>query len=253
MPVSWRSEYRETTRVMGRAGREIGRNLGQGAVRDLEVLRSLPNWGKETIIALFIFALLFGASKAEGGSASTVVRFAKDSVSVDITYDHVKTFASGLPERLKSLASLDLKNFWSRAVTGSPTELAWPVTGKVTSYFGWRPNPSSEGMSLHQGIDIEAPKGTKIAVALDGVVTSVRESPEYGLVVEVEHGAGISTVYGHLDAALVKKDQKVSKGDAIGTVGDSGNATGPHLHFELRKDGIEVDPMTLLPPLVKGP
>ena len=69
--------------------------------------------------------------------------------------------------------------------------------------------------------------------------------------VEVEHGGGITTLYGHLDSAAVK-DQKLS-GRCDWHCGESGNATGPHLHFELRKDGIEVDPMTLLPPLVKGP
>lgn len=251
--MSWRNDFRERTREIGRFGRDFGRDLSQGAARDLITFRSLPRLVKEAIVSLFIFALLLGASKAGQGFSLSVVSFAKGTVSKDITYDEIKAFASGLPARVKNLASLDLKNFWSRAVTGKPTSLAWPVTGDVTSYFGWRPSPDSSGMSLHQGIDIDAPKGSKVAVVLDGVVTGVRESPQYGLVIEIEHGGGVSTIYGHLDSALVKKDQKLTRGEAIGTVGESGNATGPHLHFELRKDGIEVDPMTLLPPLVKGP
>lgn len=251
--MSWRNEFRERTRVIGRAGRDLSRGFGRGAAKDLDALKTLPGWVKESVFCLFIFALLLGASRSGKGLSGSVASLAKEAVSRDIAYSQIKAFASGLPGKIKSLAGLDLKNFWSRAVTGKPASPAWPVTGQVTSYFGWRPNPDSGGMSLHQGIDIDAPKGTKVASALDGVVTSVRESPKYGLVIEIEHGGGVSTVYGHLDSALVKKDQKVSKGDHIGAVGESGNATGPHLHFELRKDGIEVDPMTLLPPLVKGP
>jgi murein DD-endopeptidase MepM/ murein hydrolase activator NlpD len=253
MDVSWRNDFRERTRVIGRVGRDLGRDLRQGASRDLNALRALPAWVRETILCLFIFAVLLGAAHSEHGMSSGIVSLAKGAVSTDITYDEVKAFALSLPDRLKSFAALDLRNFWSRSVTGSPTELAWPVTGEITSYFGWRANPGSSGMSLHQGIDIDAPKGTEVSVVLNGVVRDVRESPLYGLVVEVEHGGGITTLYGHLDSAAVKKDQKLSQGDVIGTVGESGNATGPHLHFELRKDGIEVDPMTLLPPLVKGP
>ncbi|HHX29270.1 MAG TPA: M23 family metallopeptidase [Firmicutes bacterium] len=251
--MSWRSDLRERTRVIGRAGRTIGRGIRSGAERELHSIRALPQWVKETIACLFIFALVFGASHAHKGLALRVTDFARTAVTSDITFEEVKTFAMGLPGKLRDLASLDLKNFWSRAVTGTPTELAWPVSGEVTSYFGWRPNPESPGMSLHQGIDIAAPKGTKVATVLDGVVASVRESPQYGLVVEIDHGGGVSTIYGHLDTALIEENQKLNRGDHIGTVGDSGNATGSHLHFEVRKDGIEVDPMTLLPPLVKGP
>jgi murein DD-endopeptidase MepM/ murein hydrolase activator NlpD len=251
--MSWRSDLRERTRVIGRAGRTLGRDIRSGAERELHSIRALPRWVKETIICLFLLALILGASKADKGLALRVADFARASVTEDLTFEEVKTFAMGLPERLRNLASLDLRNFWSRAVTGTPKELAWPVFGEVTSYFGWRPNTQASGMSLHQGIDVAAPKGTKVAAVLDGVVASVRQSPQYGLVVEIDHGGGVSTVYGHLDTALVQENQKLGQGDYIGTVGESGNATGSHLHFEVRKDGIEVDPMTLLPPLVKGP
>ncbi|HHY45516.1 MAG TPA: M23 family metallopeptidase [Firmicutes bacterium] len=251
--MSWRSDLRERMRSTGSAGRAIGRQFRSSAQRELSNVRALPRWVKETIVCLFIFALLLGASKADKGLALRLVGFARTSVTADITWEEVKSFAVGLPVKLKDLASLDLRNFWSRAVTGTPTELAWPVSGEITSFFGWRPNPDSPGMSLHQGIDIAAPKGTKVAVVLDGVVSNVRQSPQYGLVVEIDHGGGVSTVYGHLDSALVQEGDKLRRGDHLGTVGDSGNATGSHLHFEVRKDGIEVDPMTLLPPLVKGP
>jgi murein DD-endopeptidase MepM/ murein hydrolase activator NlpD len=251
--MSWRSDLRERMRLTGSAGRTLGRRFRSGAQRELGNLKALPPWVRETIVCLFIFALLLGTSRAEKGLALRVTDFARTSVTTDITLEEVKTFGKELAGKLKDLASLDLRNFWSRAATGTPTELAWPVTGEVTSYFGWRPNPDSPGMSLHQGIDIAVPKGTKVAVVLDGVVSSVRRSPEYGLVVEIDHGGGVSTVYGHLDEALAQEGETMNRGDYLGTVGDGGNATGSHLHFEVRKDGIEVDPMTLLPPLVKGP
>ncbi len=218
-----------------------------------ETPRDVPLWLRQTIVCLFVFFLVLGTAKAEKGLAVDVATFARDTVRKDLAFADVKAWAQAIPSQVKQIASLDIRNFWSKAVTGKQTELAWPASGTVTSYFGWRPNPDSTGMSLHQGIDIDAAKGSKVACALDGVVTSVRTSPEYGLVVEVEHAAGLSSVYGHLDSSAVKPDQKVKKGDALGTIGDSGNATAPHLHFELRKDGLEVDPMTILPPLVKGP
>jgi len=193
-----------------------------------------------------------GANGGPAGVSLDGPSVARDSVAKDLSYSQVKAWAQSVPAGVKNLVSLDISNFWSRATTGKKTELAWPASGTITSYFGWRPNPDSTGMSLHQGIDIDAAKGDKVVSALDGVVTDVRTSPEYGLVVEVEHAGGFSSVYGHLDSAAVAVDQRVKKGDSLGTVGDSGNATGPHLHFELRKDGLEIDPLTILPALVKG-
>ncbi len=251
--MSWRGDLRERIVATGRAGSALGRRIRSRAQREVASVRSLPLWVRQTMACAFIFALILGASKADRGLAVRVADFARNAVTADLTWEEVKEFATGLPEKVRSLAALDLRDFWSRAVTANKEEMAWPVMGEITSYFGWRPNPDSPGMSLHQGIDIAAPKGTKVAAVLDGVVSSVRQSPQFGLVVEIDHGGGISTVYGHLDTALVQEGDKLHRGDYLGTVGDSGNATGSHLHFEVRKDGIEVDPMTLLPPLVKGP
>lgn len=239
--MAWRNGAGERTRQWTRPPR--------GAA----VPGKVPFWARQSVACLFIFFLLLGAGQARGGLSADVVSFARDAANKDLTYSEVKAWVQSIPGGVKRLASLDIRSFWTRAVTGKPEDLAWPASGPVTSYFGWRPNPDSGGMSLHQGIDIDAPKGSKVSSALDGVVSSVRESAQFGLMVEVEHGGGLSSVYGHLDSAVVAKDQEVRKGDALGTVGESGNATGPHLHFELRKDGLEVDPMTILPPLVKGP
>jgi len=238
--MAWKNDIRDRTREWQRPQKGV----------PLRVYA--PLWLRQSILCLFAFFLVFGAAQAQSGLAVDVTTFAKDSVEKDLSYDDVKAWAQSVPAGVKNLVSLDIRNFWTRAVTGKQTELAWPASGTITSYFGWRPNPDSTGMSLHQGIDIGAPKGTKVVSALDGVISDVRTSPEYGLLVEVEHAGGLSSVYGHLDSATVSAGETVKKGDSLGTVGDSGNATGPHLHFELRKDGLEVDPLTILPALVKG-
>lgn len=238
--MAWKSDVRDRTRQWARTQRGVP-------------LRTYaPLWIRQSIFCLFVFFMVLGAARAQSGLAVDVAAFARNSVDNDLSFSDVKAWVQSVPSGIKSLVSLDIRDWWSRTVTGRRTELAWPASGTITSYFGWRPNPASTGMSLHQGIDIDAPKGTRVACALDGVVTDVRTSPEYGLVVEVEHAGGLSSVYGHLDSAAVSKDQGVKKGDSIGAVGDSGNATAPHLHFELRKDGLEVDPLTILPPPVKG-
>lgn len=239
--MAWRNDTRERTREWARPAKADAS------------LRGITLWIRQSVACLFIFCLLYGAASANSGLSVDLAAFARNAVSQDLSYSAVKTWVQSLPSRIGNLADLDIRNFWATAVTGKPTELAWPASGTVTSYFGWRPDPNSAGMSLHQGIDIDAALGSRVSAALDGVVTNVYQSAEYGLTVEVEHAGGLSSVYGHLDSASVIKDQRVSKGDAIGAAGQSGNATGPHLHFELRKDGLEVDPMTILPPQVKGP
>jgi murein DD-endopeptidase MepM/ murein hydrolase activator NlpD len=225
-------------------------------VRNFNDYRSqlhISPWVKQSIICVFIFCLLLGASHANRGFARDVSVFVRGVVENDTSLEEVRAWAATLPNRLNDLAWFDIRNFWSKAVTGKQTELAWPCLGRVSSYFGWRPSTDSSGMTLHQGIDIEADIGTDVHSVLDGVVVSVRESPTYGLTVEIEHSGGLSSLYAHLESAVVKEEQKVERGQLVGTVGDSGNATGPHLHLEVRKDGIEIDPMTILPPLVTGP
>ncbi len=213
--------------------------------------KQFPSWAWQALVAVFIFCILLGASRANTGLALEAAAVARDAVSTDITYQDVKTWIAKLPDTVVALARFDLKGFWAERVTGGQSAFVWPCDGEVTSYFGWRPNVEASGMSLHQGIDIDLPEGGKIVAVLDGIVTSIRQSPSCGLVVEIEHSQGFSSVYGHLGSASVVKDQKVKKGEAIGTAGENGNAAGSYLYFEIRKDGIEIDPMTLLPPKPK--
>lgn len=118
-------------------------------------------------------------------------------------------------------------------------QFAWPVAGQITQYaFYWHPG----------AIDIAVPMRKEVVAADDGTVKLVQYlSTGYGVHVIIEHGDGLTSLYGHLSEARVTQGQGIHKGDLVGLSGSTGHSTGPHLHFEVRRNGIPVDPMTLLP------
>jgi len=120
-------------------------------------------------------------------------------------------------------------------------ELAWPLSGRINSRFGWRSG------RRHEGIDIKASKGTPVQAAEAGRVIYSGKLADYGRVVIIKHAGRYSTVYAHNNRNKAKKGQFVEKGDLIATVGKSGNATGAHLHFEVRRDRVAQDPLRYLP------
>jgi murein DD-endopeptidase MepM/ murein hydrolase activator NlpD len=123
----------------------------------------------------------------------------------------------------------------------------WPVIGRITSAFGeTRFSPSSGGTRPHQGIDIAAPTGTPIMAPADGVVIIAGKEAQYGRLVSIDHGHGYATRYGHLKDIRVKPGDRVHAGQILGTVGISGNTTGPHLHYEVRIHGRPVNPFPYL-------
>lgn len=115
-----------------------------------------------------------------------------------------------------------------------------PVDGRVSSPFGMRAG------SLHKGVDITAPPGTQIKAAYPGTVTYTGFLRDYGNVIIVEHGKDVVTVYAHNEINLVKKNDKVNKGDVIARLGSTGRSTGPHLHFEIRVANKPIDPATII-------
>jgi len=118
-----------------------------------------------------------------------------------------------------------------------PTSFVWPLVGRITSAFGWRQN------EFHHGMDIAGDIGEKIQAALSGIVVfSGWANGIYGRMVKLDHGNGLETIYAHNSRNLVKVGDKVRRGDFIAEVGSTGNATGPHVHFEIRKDGKAVNP-----------
>jgi murein DD-endopeptidase MepM/ murein hydrolase activator NlpD len=123
-----------------------------------------------------------------------------------------------------------------------------PVANKdlrrIGSYFGYRTDPFYKVTKFHEGIDFTAPVGTDIYATGDGKVVNIEFSRRgYGNLVEIDHGFGYRTVYAHLSKMNVKMGQKVSRGEVIGFVGNTGKSTAPHLHYEVRKNGKAVDPI----------
>lgn len=118
--------------------------------------------------------------------------------------------------------------------------------GLFASAFGWRADPFHRRQAFHDGIDFTAKHGTPVAAAAAGVVTASEYHPQYGNMVEVDHGNGLSTLYAHCSRRLVKVGDVVMKGATIGEVGSTGRATGSHLHFEVRHHGVPQNPARFL-------
>jgi murein DD-endopeptidase MepM/ murein hydrolase activator NlpD len=125
--------------------------------------------------------------------------------------------------------------------------LSWPVRGRVSSAFGYRVHPVDGVGRDHVGLDIAAPSGARVGAAAGGTVTFAGWRGAYGRLVIVDHGGGLTTRYAHLAGIEVRAGAQVATGAPLGTVGSSGVSTGPHLHFEVRRQGIPVDPRPLLP------
>jgi murein DD-endopeptidase MepM/ murein hydrolase activator NlpD len=124
-----------------------------------------------------------------------------------------------------------------------PLTHAWISQGFGCTSFAFEPvDRACPGGHWHSGIDLASARGTPVRATLPGVVTVIVSATGYGLHVVIDHGGGLSSLYGHLDTVLVYSGDAVVAGQVIGTVGSSGNATGPHLHFEIRRDGIAEDP-----------
>lgn len=122
----------------------------------------------------------------------------------------------------------------------------YPVIGRLTSPFGYRRDPFTGRKSFHTGIDIAAPRGTPIKLTLDGKVSYTGYSAVYGNYVIVTHSGGYQSMYGHMHTIKVKRGQILSQGGIIGTVGNTGRSTGPHVHFSIYKNGKLINPLSVL-------
>jgi len=124
---------------------------------------------------------------------------------------------------------------------------------RVGSGFGMRKDPIDSTMKMHKGIDIAAPTGTKVYAAGSGKVLKITSSDDgYGNCIVIEHGYGFVTRYAHLSGFKIKEGDEVKKGDLIGLVGSTGRSTGPHLHYEIEKDGERIDPKKYIKFDLKG-
>ena len=157
--------------------------------------------------------------------------------------------SSALQKRMENLdSSFDrLEQAWGERlkVFASTPSLA-PVSGFFSDGFGWRRDPIDGSREFHKGVDIVAPSGTPVHASADGLVTAAGRMAGYGAMVNLAHGYGMSTRYGHLSRVMVVPGQRVKRGDVIGLVGSTGRSTGPHLHYEVSRTGAQVDPRKYL-------
>lgn len=210
----------------------------------LKILKTVASLGATFGIAL--------ASPALANTATTTSTAA--DVTAPIEEAQEEALATGDPsfrELFANWTALDTAGpdpFASDVTTNTPVPVSVPSRNPLTSSYmssnyGMRVHPVLGRRSRHKGIDLAAPTGTPIYATADGKVSRADRSRTYGLVVYLEHGADLQTRYAHMSRMLVADGQAVKKGDVIGYVGSTGRSTGPHLHYEVRVDGVAVNPI----------
>jgi murein DD-endopeptidase MepM/ murein hydrolase activator NlpD len=162
-----------------------------------------------------------------------------DYAKFDFKYSQVKDIVSSIESNIHELDQylLDKESFLNS------TPSIQPVEGWITSYFGQRMSPWAGKMKMHEGLDFGAPHGTSIIAPADGIVTYSGVKAGFGKFVQVDHGYGIETIYAHNSALHVRSGQKIKRGALLAALGNTGHSTGPHLHYEVRVNGIAVDPL----------
>jgi murein DD-endopeptidase MepM/ murein hydrolase activator NlpD len=184
-------------------------------------------------------------SPGEGGPAATPPENPDDAA------DGAATFVGSLARRFSAAASAIGERV--AVMRGTPTGIPVP-DARTSSSFGWRANPfTGEGAEWHAGLDFPAPAGTPVQATADGVVERVGDTGGYGLAVVVRNRGDYTTIYGHLRSAAVREGDLVTRGQVVGAVGSSGRSTGPHVHYEVRRDGRPVNPRAIRPPATPQP
>ena len=161
------------------------------------------------------------------------------------TEQNLESIKEAIPITEDSLKGLE-KQVEAQRAREQATPSLWPVTGNITSGFGYRRSPFDASREFHAGIDVAAPRGTAVHATAAGTVRMASWNGGYGNVIFLDHGFGYVTVYAHLSRISVRVGQIVEKGQVIGLVGSTGRSTGPHLHYEVRVGGATVNPMRFL-------
>ncbi|WP_295385246.1 M23 family metallopeptidase [uncultured Thiodictyon sp.] len=153
------------------------------------------------------------------------------------------SMVSLLKDRKRKLEILE-EAIPGRELTAKSVPSGWPIrTGYISSNYGMRVHPIRHRAIFHQGVDFAAPSGSPVVAVADGVVAFSGRRHGYGNLIEIRHANGYSTRYGHNSSNAVHEGEQVRKGQVIGAVGSTGSATGPHVHFEVLKDGEHENPM----------
>jgi murein DD-endopeptidase MepM/ murein hydrolase activator NlpD len=168
----------------------------------------------------------------------TALTAAENQATLSSRLDRLSNEATRQEQSLQELQSY----FQSQKALLASTPSSWPTRGWVTSDFGNRLDPYTADRLMHHGLDIAAPQGKEVLSPSDGTVIFSGLEGGYGNVLVIDHGYGVKTRYGHLSQIDVKAGDRVVRGQKIGTVGNTGRSTGPHLHYEVRVNGIPENP-----------
>ena len=161
------------------------------------------------------------------------------------TLDSIAVYMNRLDRRsvlVQRDVNLMMEQLYEKKDIISSTPSILPAKGWISSYFGYRRYPFTGEVSLHEGIDIAAFPETPVYSPADGVVVFAGYKQGYGKVIVIDHGYELSTLYGHLADIMVIRWEKVKRGQVIGSIGNTGNSSGPHLHYEVRISNVPVDP-----------
>ena len=181
--------------------------------------------------------LLAGAQAQAAAAEQLLASIHRDISAAEQHKEGLEADAAALQREIERLASKE---------GVAPTGLSWPLNAPVGSPFGYRVHPILGVRKLHTGIDLSAPSGTPIVAAATGTVILSQTYGGYGRAVVIDHGGGIATLYAHQSERAVSVGETVDRGQVVGYVGCSGSCTGPHLHFEVRKNGVPVNPLDYL-------
>ena len=211
-------------------------DLGQRASLDPEQARAIQK------LPAVVKSHAVGGVTESNRALSEVISSLSSFSSPEDTFGVLRDLLQGLENRLTYVR----RNVEKREALAAATPSIWPAHGWLTGTFGGRSDPFTNEPAFHSGIDISLEKGEPVYATANGVVESASYTGDYGNLITVSHGFGLSTRYGHLSRFAVKAGQHIKRGDVIGYVGSTGRSTGSHLHYEILANGSLINPLQLL-------
>jgi hypothetical protein len=202
-----------------------------------------------SILTIASMVLIFGIMKSvfQGNDQTSIAKNEPPKIEeameeFEPTHHDDSVGGPGFPSETNKKPGLDDEVI--KKIASNLQILHLPPLRQVTSTYGIRLDPFTKKLAFHAGVDFKADTGTKIEAAMDGIVKYAGRKSMYGNAVVIKHENGYETLYGHLSKTMVKQGDKIKQKDIIGLAGSTGRSTGPHLHFELIKNGKKIDPLS---------
>ena len=214
-------------------------NLKNDFIENEPKFKELKNLYDKKIAASLGLERSYVLTKQWSDLARRSFSLSNDYAKFDFMYGQVKDVVSNIEMNIHELDQhlLDKESYLNSLPSLFPTD------GWITSYYGQRMSPTQNKIKMHEGLDIGAPYGTPIVSPADGIITFSGEKAGFGKFVQIDHGYGIETLYAHNQSLYTKAGQRIKRGHLLAAVGNTGHSTGPHLHYEVRVNGIAVDPL----------